>query len=85
VPPYYDSLLAKVMTWAATRDEAFDRMDRALREMRVDGIHTSIPYHLSLLADPAVRSNNVTIDYVGNHLESWATRQQDRPVERPIA
>jgi acetyl-CoA carboxylase, biotin carboxylase subunit len=84
-PPYYDSLLAKVMTWAATRDEALDRMDRALREMRVEGIHTSIPYHLSLLADPAVRANNVTIDYVGNHLELWAARQQDRAVERPIA
>jgi acetyl-CoA carboxylase biotin carboxylase subunit len=84
-PPYYDSLLAKVMTWAPTRDEAFDRMARALREMRVEGIHTSIPYHLSLLADPAVRANNVTIDYVGDHLASWATRQEDRPVERPIA
>jgi acetyl-CoA carboxylase biotin carboxylase subunit len=84
-PPYYDSLLAKVMTWAASRDEAFDRMDRALREMRVEGIHTSIPYHLSLLADPAVRANNVTIDYVGSHLELWAARQQDRAVERPIA
>ena len=84
-PPYYDSLLAKVMTWAPTRDEAFDRMARALREMRVDGIHTSIPYHLSLLADRAVRANDVTIDYVGTHLESWAARQHDRPVERPIA
>jgi acetyl-CoA carboxylase, biotin carboxylase subunit len=84
-PPYYDSLLAKVMTWASDRDEAFDRMARALREMRVEGIHTSIPYHLSLLADPAVRANDVTIDYVGDHLASWTTRQQDRPVERPIA
>ena len=84
-PPYYDSLLAKVMTWASSRDEAFDRMARALREMRVDGIHTSIPYHLSLLADPSVRANDVTIDYVGNHLTSWTTRQEDRPVDRPIA
>jgi acetyl-CoA carboxylase, biotin carboxylase subunit len=84
-PPYYDSLLAKVMTWGHDRDEAFDRMDRALREMRVDGIHTSIPYHLSLLADRAVRANDVTIDYVGEHLALWATRQEDRPIERPIA
>jgi acetyl-CoA carboxylase biotin carboxylase subunit len=84
-PPYYDSLLAKVMTWAPDRDEAFDRMARALREMHVDGIHTSIPYHLSLLADPSVRVNAVTIDYVGQHLESWATRQVDHPVERPTA
>jgi acetyl-CoA carboxylase biotin carboxylase subunit len=84
-PPYYDSLLAKVMTWAPSRDEAFDRMARALREMRVEGVHTSIPYHLSLLADPAVRANRITIDYVGQHLESWAARQVDHPVERPIA
>jgi len=84
-PPYYDSLLAKVMTWAPTRDEAFDRMDRALREMRVEGVHTSIPYHLSLLADRAVRANDVTIDYVGEHLAQWTTRQEDVPVERPIA
>jgi acetyl-CoA carboxylase, biotin carboxylase subunit len=84
-PPYYDSLLAKVMAWGHDRDEAFDRMDRALREMRVDGIHTSIPYHLSLLADRAVRANDVTIDYVGEHLALWATRQEDRPIERPIA
>jgi acetyl-CoA carboxylase, biotin carboxylase subunit len=73
------------MTWAPTRDEAFDRMARALREMRVDGIHTSIPYHLSLLADQGVRANDVTIDYVGSHLESWATRQADRLVQRPTA
>jgi acetyl-CoA carboxylase biotin carboxylase subunit len=84
-PPFYDSLLAKVMTWGQNRDEAFDRMARALREMRVEGVHTSIPYHLSLLSDRAVRSNNVTIDYVGDHLASWATRQEDRPIERPIA
>jgi acetyl-CoA carboxylase biotin carboxylase subunit len=84
-PPFYDSLLAKVMTWGKDRDEAFDRMDRALREMRVEGVHTSIPYHLSLLADRSVRANNVTIDFVGDHLASWATRQEDRPIERPIA
>ena len=53
--------------------------------MRVEGIHTSIPYHLSLLADRAVRANDVTIDYVGNHIESWATRQGGPPGERPIA
>ena len=84
-PPYYDSLLAKVMAWAPTRDEAFDRMGRALREMRVDGIHTSIPYHLSLLNDPSVRANDVTIDFVGSHLEGWASRQTDVPIERPTA
>jgi acetyl-CoA carboxylase biotin carboxylase subunit len=84
-PPYYDSLLAKVMTWAQDRDEAFDRMARALREMRVEGVSTSIPYHLSLLADPNVRANDVTIDFVGQHLASWSAREEDRPVGRPVA
>ena len=74
-PPYYDSLLAKVMTWGADRDEAFDRMARALREMQVEGINTSIPYHLSLLADPNVRANAVTIDYVAQHAAAWSAQQ----------
>ena len=74
-PPYYDSLLAKVLTWGRDRDEALDRMERALHEMRVDGVRTSIPYHLSLLADPRVRAGDVTIDFVGEHLAGWTAGQ----------
>jgi acetyl-CoA carboxylase biotin carboxylase subunit len=74
-PPYYDSLLAKVMTWGQDRNEALDRMVRALRETQIEGIHTSIPYHLSLLDDPNVRANAVTIDYVGQHSAAWSARQ----------
>ena len=74
-PPYYDSLLAKIMTWGQTRDEALDRMARALRETQIEGVHTSIPYHLTLLDDPNVRSNAVTIEYVGQHAAAWSARQ----------
>ena len=84
-PPYYDSLLAKVMTWGQDRDEAFDRMARALREMQIDGIHTSIPYHLSLLADPDVRTNAVTIDFVAQHLAAWSAQQATADADRLIS
>ncbi len=74
-PPYYDSLLAKVIAWGRDRGEALDRMARALRETRVDGVRTSIPYHLALLADPYFRRGEVTIDFVAGHLREWAAGQ----------
>ncbi|MDE3839539.1 acetyl-CoA carboxylase biotin carboxylase subunit [Bacillus methanolicus] len=49
IPPYYDSMIAKVITYGSTREEAIDRMKRALSEFVIDGIHTTIPFHLRLL------------------------------------
>ncbi|MBD1378796.1 acetyl-CoA carboxylase biotin carboxylase subunit [Metabacillus arenae] len=49
IPPFYDSMIAKVITYGATRDEAIARMKRALSEFVIDGIHTTIPFHLKLL------------------------------------
>ncbi|HVO88106.1 MAG TPA: acetyl-CoA carboxylase biotin carboxylase subunit [Casimicrobiaceae bacterium] len=51
VPPFYDSLLAKVIAWGRDRDESIARMRRALGEMRVDGVSTTIPFHARLLRD----------------------------------
>ena len=53
VPPFYDSLLAKIIVRGASREEAIDRMRRALRETVLEGVKTSIPFHLRLLDDPA--------------------------------
>jgi acetyl-CoA carboxylase biotin carboxylase subunit len=53
VPPFYDSLLAKVIVHGRDRAEAIERMRRALVETRVEGIKTTIPFHLRVLADPA--------------------------------
>jgi acetyl-CoA carboxylase biotin carboxylase subunit len=76
-PPYYDSLLAKVIAWGRDRQEALDRMDRALRETRIEGVRTSIPYHLALLSDPYFRRGEVTIDFVGKHLGAWSAAQRE--------
>jgi acetyl-CoA carboxylase biotin carboxylase subunit len=58
-PPYYDSLLAKVVVWGQDRDEAMARLGRALRELRIDGPSTTVPYHLAVLADEDFRHGRV--------------------------
>ena len=61
VPEAYDSLIAKVITWGNDRDEARARMLRALDEMVIDGIETSIPAHLVLLEEPSfVKGDHTT-------------------------
>ncbi len=52
VPPYYDSMIAKLIVSAPSRREAIARMSRALNEFVIEGIKTNIPYHLQLLQDP---------------------------------
>ncbi len=52
VPPYYDSMIAKLIVSAPTRREAIARMKRALQEFVIEGIKTNIPYHLQLMDDP---------------------------------
>lgn len=49
IPPYYDSMIAKVITYGKTRKEAISRMKRALSEFVIEGVHTTIPFHLNLL------------------------------------
>lgn len=49
IPPYYDSMIAKIITHGSTREEAIARMKRALSEFIIEGVHTTIPFHLQLL------------------------------------
>ncbi|HVP42102.1 MAG TPA: acetyl-CoA carboxylase biotin carboxylase subunit [Terriglobales bacterium] len=58
VPPYYDSLIAKLVVRGKDREEAISRMARALEMFIVEGIHTSIPLHRKILADPDFRAGN---------------------------
>ncbi len=60
VPPYYDSLLAKVVVHGRDRDEALARSVQALRELRIEGVSTTRDVHLRLLQDTAVKDGPVT-------------------------
>ncbi len=64
VPPFYDSLLAKVICWGQDRAEAVARMQRALAEMRVDGVKTTIPFHRQLLAHASFRAGTINTRFV---------------------
>ncbi|MBF0865167.1 MAG: acetyl-CoA carboxylase biotin carboxylase subunit [Gluconobacter potus] len=67
VQPYYDSLIGKIISYGATREQAIARMRVALAEMRVEGISTNIALHQDLLADPQFQAGGVDIHY----LERW--------------
>ncbi len=58
-PPYYDSLLAKLIVWGQDRGEAVARLGRALRELRIDGPRTTVPYHLAVIADDDFRRGRI--------------------------
>lgn len=68
VPPNYDSLVAKLITYGATRDEALARMRNALDELVVDGIKTNTPLHRELVRDPGFCKGGVNIHYLEHKL-----------------
>ncbi len=69
VQPYYDSLLAKVVTWGRDREEAIQRMARALDEFRVDGVKTTIGMHQVLMADQEFRHGNIHINFLAERFK----------------
>ncbi|WLQ13989.1 acetyl-CoA carboxylase biotin carboxylase subunit [Hahella aquimaris] len=70
VPPYYDSLIGKVICWGSNRNNALDRMNNALDEMLVEGIKTNIPLHRRLVTDAGVRRMEYTIHYLEKLLKA---------------
>ncbi|MGA8031273.1 MAG: acetyl-CoA carboxylase biotin carboxylase subunit [Casimicrobiaceae bacterium] len=64
VPPYYDSLLAKVICWGSDRREALQRMRRALSEMQIEGVKTTVPFHAALLAHERFVAGDVNTRFV---------------------
>jgi acetyl-CoA carboxylase biotin carboxylase subunit len=64
IPPFYDSLIAKLVTYGADREEAIDRMRRALQMFIVEGIYTSIPLHLKILADEDFRAGKFDTNFI---------------------
>jgi acetyl-CoA carboxylase biotin carboxylase subunit len=74
VPPHYDSLLAKLIVWAPTRDEAIARGKRALIEYEIAGLPTTIPFHLRLLENPTFLRGAVYTNYLTEHMAEFTGR-----------
>jgi acetyl-CoA carboxylase biotin carboxylase subunit len=66
IPPYYDSMIAKLISVAQTRDEAIETMKRALSEFVIEGVKTTIPFHLKMMDDPNFRAGNFNTGYLNN-------------------
>jgi acetyl-CoA carboxylase, biotin carboxylase subunit len=64
IPPYYDSMIAKVIAVAQTREEAINTMERALSEYVIEGVKTTIPFHIQLMKNEDFRKGNFTTKFI---------------------
>jgi len=71
VPPYYDSMIGKLIVYGRTREGALMRLRRALEEYVIEGMKTTIPLHQKLLKEPDIQNGDYTIKW----LEEWLARQ----------
>jgi acetyl-CoA carboxylase biotin carboxylase subunit len=71
VPPYYDSMIAKLIVYGTTRDRCIARLRRALEEFVIEGMKTTIPLHRALIEDPEFQAGDYTIKW----LEEWLARE----------
>jgi acetyl-CoA carboxylase, biotin carboxylase subunit len=67
IPPYYDSMIAKIIAVAQTREEAINTMERALSEYVIEGIKTTVPFHLKLMKDEKFKTGNFTTKF----MDTW--------------
>jgi acetyl-CoA carboxylase biotin carboxylase subunit len=72
VPPYYDSMIAKLIVYGTTRERCIMRLKRALEEYVIEGMKTTIPLHQRLIEDPEFREGDYTIKW----LEEWLARDE---------
>jgi len=84
VPPQYDSMIAKIIVHADTRDEAIARMTRALEEIVLDGIKTTVALHLEIMEDGVFRRGKYTTRYLEDFLARKRGREEqgERPVRK---
>jgi len=68
IPPYYDSLISKLVVWGRDRQEAIQRMQRALDEYAITGLKTTIPFHQKVLANGFFQRGDVSTDFVEKHM-----------------
>jgi len=70
IPPNYDSLVAKIIAWAPTREAAIARMERALRETVIEGVKTTIPFHMKVLDNAFFRRGAVYTNFIARRMSS---------------
>jgi len=68
IPPTYDSLIAKIIAWAPSRPEAIARMDRALKETVIEGVKTTVPFHLKVLDNAFFRRGAVYTNFIARRM-----------------
>ena len=71
VTPYYDPMLAKIISWGANRGEALSKMRVALQETIILGVQTNIPYLLTILEHPEFVAGNTPTNFLEKHLPAW--------------
>jgi len=76
IPPYYDSMIAKLIAYGCDRSEAIVRMERALGQFVVEGVYTSIPLDLEILADADFLSGNFNTKFMDKFLERRKAQQE---------
>ena len=77
IPPFYDSMVGKLICWAETRDDAIERTLRALGELKVDGVVTTAPFQAELIGSEKFRSGEFNTGYVAKMLEKMDTIPTD--------
>jgi len=84
VPSHYDSLLAKLITWGSTRQEAIARMRRALAEYRIEGVTTLIPFHRAALEHPVFVAGEATVNFIPRHPELFTRTAELMPTSTEV-
>jgi acetyl-CoA carboxylase biotin carboxylase subunit len=85
VPPYYDSLIAKLIVHGRDRKQAIARMERALSQFNVEGIYTSIPLHQRIFKDEEFRSGNFDTKFMERFFEREDVKKLKAAEETPVA
>lgn len=73
IPPFYDSMIAKLIVWDETREAAINRMIRALEEFEIQGVKTTIPFHLEVLHNPYFRKGEVFTNFIQTRMTEGKT------------
>ena len=80
IPPYYDSLIAKLIVWGPTREVALRRAKRALREFNIEGVRTVLPFHRDMMEETALTGDKLSVftDWVDHNYRPSAAHQVEK-------